>query len=67
MRYDSGTKTTSFVAELRDLTQARGGAESALPRCFAHDGEFVLCKRNRLCYTQPRANEGFAFSSVAQR
>jgi hypothetical protein len=24
------------------------------------DSEFVLCKRKRLCYTQPRANDGFA-------
>jgi hypothetical protein len=32
----------------------------ALPRRFAKDGEFVLCKRNRLCYTQPRANDWFA-------
>jgi hypothetical protein len=29
--------------------------------------EFVLCKRWRLCYTQPRANAGSPFSSVAQR
>jgi hypothetical protein len=30
-------------------------------------GDFVLCKRERLCYTQPRANAGSPFSSVAQR
>lgn len=38
-----------------------------LPGCVAEHDEFVLCKRNRLCYTQPRANDWFAFSSVAQR
>ena len=39
----------------------------ALPQVPCEDDEFVLCKRNRLCYTQPRANDWFAFSSVAQR
>lgn len=68
---DIANKTASTRAEVANCAAgppatvpAPETTNSADSEC---DGEFVLCKRNRLCYTQPRANDWFAFSSVAQR
>jgi hypothetical protein len=63
-------RTKQFVP--RGIVRGRGWLEEEpfqppFSRRIADDDEFVLCKRKRLCYTQPRANERFAFSSVAQR